>query len=93
MIDTTQLDVLEAALKLIGGRPIINSINLEDGEGKFDKIAYLAREYGAALVALTIDEVGMAKDAAGRSSPSPSACATSWSTATACSRPTSCSTR
>jgi 5-methyltetrahydrofolate--homocysteine methyltransferase len=63
MIDTTQLDVLEAALKLIGGRPIINSINLEDGEGKFDKIAYLAREYGAALVALTIDEVGMAKDA------------------------------
>jgi 5-methyltetrahydrofolate--homocysteine methyltransferase len=66
MIDTTQLDVLEAALKLIGGRPIINSINLEDGEGKFDKIAYLAREYGAALVALTIDEVGMAKDAASK---------------------------
>ena len=63
MIDTTQLDVLEAALKLIGGRPIINSINLEDGEDKFDKIAYLAREYGAALVALTIDEVGMAKEA------------------------------
>ncbi|MCY0988944.1 methionine synthase [Nannocystis sp. ILAH1] len=66
MIDTTQLDVLEAALKLIGGRPIINSINLEDGEGKFDKIAVLAREYGAALVALTIDEEGMAKDAAGK---------------------------
>jgi 5-methyltetrahydrofolate--homocysteine methyltransferase len=64
MIDTTQLDVLEAALKLIGGRPIINSINLEDGEEKFDRIASLAREYGAALVALTIDEVGMAKDAA-----------------------------
>ena len=64
MIDTTQLDVLEAALKLIGGRPIINSINLEDGEGKFDKIAALAVEHGAALVALTIDEVGMAKDAA-----------------------------
>ena len=66
MIDTTQLDVLEAALKLIGGRPIINSINLEDGEGKFDKIAALAVEYGAALVALTIDEVGMAKDAANK---------------------------
>ncbi len=66
MIDTTQLDVLEAALKLIGGRPIINSINLEDGEGKFDQIATLARDYGAALVALTIDEVGMAKDAAGK---------------------------
>lgn len=66
MIDTTQLDVLEAALKLIGGRPIINSINLEDGEEKFDKIASLAREYGAALVALTIDEVGMAKDGPGK---------------------------
>ncbi|MCA9637906.1 MAG: homocysteine S-methyltransferase family protein, partial [Myxococcales bacterium] len=63
MIDTTQVDVLEAALKLISGRPIINSINLEDGEAKFDKIADLAREYGAALVALTIDEEGMAKDA------------------------------
>ncbi|HEY8376939.1 MAG TPA: dihydropteroate synthase, partial [Nannocystis sp.] len=63
MIDTTQVDVLEAALKLIGGRPIINSINLEDGEGKFDRVAVLAREYGAALVALTIDETGMAKDA------------------------------
>jgi 5-methyltetrahydrofolate--homocysteine methyltransferase len=64
MIDTTQLDVLEVALKLLGGRPIINSINLEDGEEKFDKIAALARDYGAALVALTIDEEGMAKDAA-----------------------------
>jgi 5-methyltetrahydrofolate--homocysteine methyltransferase len=63
MIDTTQIDVLEAALKLIGGRPIINSINLEDGEDKFDKVAILAREYGAALVALTIDETGMAKEA------------------------------
>ncbi|MEZ4448536.1 MAG: methionine synthase [Nannocystaceae bacterium] len=63
MIDTTQVDVLEAALKLISGRPIINSINLEDGEPKFDVIASLAREYGAALVALTIDEEGMAKGA------------------------------
>jgi len=66
MIDTTQVDVLEASLKLIGGRPIINSINLEDGEDKFDTIARLAREYGAALVALTIDEEGMAKDAASK---------------------------
>ena len=66
MIDTTQVDVLEAALKILGGRPIINSINLEDGEGKFDTIARLAREYGAALVALTIDEEGMAKDCAGK---------------------------
>ena len=62
-IDTTQLDVLEAALKLIGGRSLINSINLEDGEGKADRICELARTYGAGLVALTIDEEGMAKTA------------------------------
>ncbi len=63
MIDSTQLDVLEAALKLVGGRAIINSINLEDGEEKFDKICELASRFGAALVALTIDEEGMAKTA------------------------------
>lgn len=63
MIDTTQLDVLESTLKLIGGRAIINSINLEDGEEKFDKICELAKRFGAALIALTIDEEGMAKTA------------------------------
>ncbi len=63
MIDSTQLDVLEEGLKLIAGRPIINSINLEDGEGKFDKICELAVRSGAALIALTIDEDGMAKEA------------------------------
>jgi 5-methyltetrahydrofolate--homocysteine methyltransferase len=61
MIDTTQLDVLEASLKYLGGRSIVNSINFEDGEDKFDAICSLARDYGAALVALTIDEEGMAK--------------------------------
>ncbi len=64
MVDTTQLDVLEASLKLLGGRAIINSVNLEDGEAKADHICALAREYGAALVALTIDEEGMARTAA-----------------------------
>jgi 5-methyltetrahydrofolate--homocysteine methyltransferase len=63
MIDTTQLDVLEAALKLLGGRAVINSVNLEDGEDKARRIFTLARDYGAALVALTIDEEGMAKTA------------------------------
>jgi 5-methyltetrahydrofolate--homocysteine methyltransferase len=63
MIDSTQLDVMENSLKLVGGRAIINSINLEDGEEKFDKICMLAKRYGAALVALTIDEEGMAKTA------------------------------
>ena len=63
MIDSTQLDVLEQGLRLLVGRAIINSINLEDGEKKFDQIADLARRFGAALVALTIDEEGMAKTA------------------------------
>ncbi len=61
MLDTTQLDVMEETLKLIGGRSIINSINLEDGEEKFDKVCSLAARYGCALIALTIDETGMAK--------------------------------
>lgn len=54
MIDSTQLDVLETGLKLVGGRAIINSINLEDGEERFDRICELAVRYGAALVALTM---------------------------------------
>lgn len=63
MIDSTQLDVLEAGLKLLGGRSFINSINLEDGEEKFNKVCELAVRFGAALIALTIDEEGMAKTA------------------------------
>ncbi|MFL5327934.1 MAG: methionine synthase [Gemmataceae bacterium] len=60
MIDSTEVPVIEAALKLISGKAIINSINLEDGRAKIDKIVPLARRYGAALVALTIDEQGQA---------------------------------
>jgi 5-methyltetrahydrofolate--homocysteine methyltransferase len=63
MIDSTQLDVVEAALKVVPGRAIINSINLEDGEDKADELCRLARRYGAMFVALTIDEEGMAKTA------------------------------
>jgi 5-methyltetrahydrofolate--homocysteine methyltransferase len=63
MIDSTQVDVLEDALKYLPGRSIINSINLEDGEEKFDAVCSLAVEYGAMVVALTIDEEGMAKTA------------------------------
>jgi 5-methyltetrahydrofolate--homocysteine methyltransferase len=61
MPDSTQTPALEAALKLIGGKPIINSVNLEDGIDKFDVVCSLAKKYGAALVCLTIDEQGMAK--------------------------------
>lgn len=61
MPDSTQVPALEAALKQIGGRCIINSVNLEDGEEKFDVICKLAKKFGAALVCLVIDEIGMAK--------------------------------
>ena len=63
MPDSTQVPALETALKLIGGKAIINSVNLEDGIEKFDTICKMAKRYGASLVCLTIDEVGMAKTA------------------------------
>ncbi len=61
MPDSTQTAALEEALKLIGGKPIINSVNLEDGIEKFDTVCGLAKKFGASLVCLTIDEIGMAK--------------------------------
>lgn len=61
MIDSTEHPVIEASLKMLGGKCIINSINLEDGEERMNHVCPLARKYGAALVALTIDETGMAK--------------------------------
>ncbi|MFT8676069.1 MAG: methionine synthase [Acetobacter sp.] len=61
VIDSTETPVIEAALKLHGGKPIINSINFEDGEGPAHDRLVLARKFGAAVVALTIDEVGMAR--------------------------------
>jgi 5-methyltetrahydrofolate--homocysteine methyltransferase len=61
MPDSTQTKALEEALKLIGGKAIINSVNLEDGEEKFDEVCALAKKYGASLVCLVIDEVAMAK--------------------------------
>ena len=59
-IDSTDVTVIDHALQLNGGRAVINSINLEEGEERADKICRLARRYGAALIALTIDEQGMA---------------------------------
>ncbi len=59
-IDSTDLRVMEEALRLYGGRAVINSINLEDGEERADKVCRIAKRYGAALIALTIDETGMA---------------------------------
>ena len=59
-IDSTDSQVIESALQLYGGRPVINSINLEDGEKRAEHICRLAKRYGAALICLTIDEQGMA---------------------------------
>ena len=56
MLDSTQPDVIEAGLKLAGGKCLVNSVNLEDGEEKVARIARLLRQYGAAVVALTIDD-------------------------------------
>ncbi len=61
MIDSTQTAALEMGLKQVGGKPIINSVNLEDGIEKFNTVCQLAKRFGASLVCLTIDEVGMAK--------------------------------
>ncbi|SFV50431.1 5-methyltetrahydrofolate--homocysteine methyltransferase [hydrothermal vent metagenome] len=61
MPDATRVYTMEEGLKCIGGKPIINSVNLEDGEEKFHAICKLAKKFGTALVCLTIDEVGMAK--------------------------------
>ncbi len=63
MIDSTEAPVIEAALKLIAGKSIVNSINLEDGEERLEIILPMCKEFGAAVVALTIDEEGMAKSA------------------------------
>jgi 5-methyltetrahydrofolate--homocysteine methyltransferase len=62
MIDSTDAGVIEMALRHSQGKAIINSINLEDGEKRFDEVAPLVARYGAAVVVGTIDEAGMAVD-------------------------------
>ncbi|HET6467742.1 MAG TPA: homocysteine S-methyltransferase family protein, partial [Geminicoccaceae bacterium] len=61
VFDSTELVVLEAALALYGGKGVINSINFEDGEEAPAARMRLARKFGAGVIALTIDEAGMAK--------------------------------
>ena len=60
LVDSTEAEVVEEALKRIPGKPVINSINLEDGEKRTSKVLPMAKRYGAAVIALTIDEEGMA---------------------------------
>ncbi|MFZ6005498.1 MAG: methionine synthase [Actinomycetota bacterium] len=64
MIDSTEPQVVETALQWIGGRAILNSVNLEDGDApgtRLDRFLTLAREYGAAVVCTCIDEEGQAR--------------------------------
>jgi 5-methyltetrahydrofolate--homocysteine methyltransferase len=63
MIDSTEAEVIQAALEMNPGRAIINSTNLENGRGRCDAVLPLAAAHGAAVIALTIDERGMAKTA------------------------------
>ncbi|MDJ0761363.1 MAG: dihydropteroate synthase [Myxococcota bacterium] len=63
VIDATNPDAIAAALKIYPGRALINSINLEDGGKNMDRVCGLAKKYGAAVIALTIDETGMAMTA------------------------------
>ncbi|WP_329298754.1 methionine synthase [Streptomyces sp. NBC_00659] len=64
VLDSTEVPVLRAGLERLGGRAVLNSVNYEDGDGpesRFAKVTQLAREHGAALIALTIDEQGQAR--------------------------------
>ncbi|MGH7598439.1 MAG: homocysteine S-methyltransferase family protein, partial [bacterium] len=63
LVDSTEWQVIDAALRHVAGRAIVNSINLEDGEERMIKVLPLCKKYGAATIALTIDEQGMAKTA------------------------------
>ncbi|MEO6891980.1 MAG: homocysteine S-methyltransferase family protein, partial [Ktedonobacteraceae bacterium] len=64
IIDTTEAPVLQAALEVYPGRAVINSINMESGRQRIESVVPLAVEHGAALVALTIDEISMGKTTA-----------------------------
>jgi 5-methyltetrahydrofolate--homocysteine methyltransferase len=66
VIDSTEPDVVQAGLEMLGGRAVVNSVNYEDGDGPGSRIARvmpLVREHGAAVIALTIDEQGQARNA------------------------------
>ncbi len=63
VIDSTEPEVIETALVRLGGRAVVNSVNLEDGRVKADRLLPLARRYGAAVIVLAIDERGQARTA------------------------------
>ncbi|WP_308517717.1 methionine synthase [Sphingomonas flavescens] len=64
MIDSSKWSVIEAGLKCVSGKPIVNSISMKEGEGPFLELAAKCRAYGAAVVVMAFDEVGQADTAA-----------------------------
>ncbi len=66
MIDSSKFEVIEAGLKCVQGKPIVNSISLKEGEDKFVEQARLCRKYGAAVVVMSFDEDGQADNLARR---------------------------
>jgi 5-methyltetrahydrofolate--homocysteine methyltransferase len=69
VMDSTEPAVLQAGLELIGGRPVVNSVNYEDGDGpnsRFARIMPLVKEHGTAVIALTINEEGQARTTEGK---------------------------
>ncbi|MES2001202.1 MAG: methionine synthase [Pseudomonadota bacterium] len=64
MIDSSKWSVIEAGLKCVSGKPVVNSISLKEGEGPFLELAAKCRAYGAAVVVMAFDETGQADSAA-----------------------------
>ncbi|MEO7277095.1 MAG: methionine synthase [Sphingomicrobium sp.] len=60
MVDSSKWSVIEAGLKCVSGKPIVNSISMKEGEGPFLELAAKCRAYGAAVVVMAFDEVGQA---------------------------------
>ena len=63
MIDSSKWDVIEAGLKCVQGKAVVNSISLKEGESQFLEYAYKCRSYGAAVVVMAFDEIGQADTA------------------------------
>ena len=60
MVDSSRFEVIEAGLRCVQGKPIVNSISMKEGEDKFRREATLCRKYGAAVVVMAFDEEGQA---------------------------------
>lgn len=63
MIDSSKWEIIEAGLKCVQGKPVVNSISLKEGYDEFVEKARLCRQYGAAIIVMAFDEVGQADTA------------------------------